>query len=215
MEASKADLLDALRQQVKEIEQRDEPHVSEIPSCGSGTYGSAKAEGSSSDLGVNAPAQQKQLPLLDSEYAFKRLTALCMHQERSTKEVRERLKRIGFEDSVADKAINRALNCGLIDDVRYADILVRSRISQGRGSCGIERELKSLGLNPYDIDAFNEYCSDSGSTAEYDRALSFLRSHPTRSKNPQSACYRKLVTKGYSSSVASRAARDFCLNRSE
>lgn len=210
METSKAALLCALRQQVKEIEQSGALPASNSVLGGNPVAGTQAGSAPESRECTPRSTEGKASLELNSEYAFKRLTTLCLHQERSTKEVHERLKRIGFEESVADEAIKRAVNCGLIDDMRYADILVRSRISQGRGSQGIENELRRLGLDPYDVAAFNEYCAMDEPSSEYDRAMKFLAAHPTRSKNPKNACYRKLVMKGYSASLASRAARDFC-----
>ena len=130
--------------------------------------------------------------------------------------------------------MRRALDCGLIDDTRYGAVLIRTRVSQGRGRKGIEDELERAGIAASDIpgwpeeffsvDDFDPFrvnanaeddvvgCSfgcESSDEQEIERALALLRRKPPRSKNVQASAYRKLVTRGYSTSVASAATRRF------
>ena len=130
--------------------------------------------------------------------------------------------------------MRRALDCGLIDDTRYGAVLIRTRVSQGRGRKGIEDELERAGIAASDIPGWPEeffsvddfdpfrvnanaeddvvgctFGSESSDEQEIERALALLRRKPPRSKNVQASAYRKLVTKGYSASVASAATRRF------
>ena len=130
--------------------------------------------------------------------------------------------------------MRRALDCGLIDDMRYGAVLIRTRVSQGRGRKGIEDELERAGIAASDIPGWPEeffsvddfdpfrvnanaeddvvvcsFGSESSDEQEIERALALLRRKPPRSKNVQASAYRKLVTKGYSTSVASAATRRF------
>ena len=142
--------------------------------------------------------------------------------------------RDGFSREVAKSAVQRALDCGLIDDVRYGTVLVRTRVAQGCGRKGIEDELDRAGIAASDIPGWPEeffsvddfdpfrvnanaedgvvgcsFGSESSDEQEIERALALLRRKPSRSKNIQASAYRKLVTKGYSTSVASAATRRF------
>lgn len=170
----------------------------------------------------------------DETKAFEKVTRLACARERSSRELVDRLVRDGFSREVAKSAVQRALDCGLIDDVRYGAVLIRTRVSQGRGRKGIEDELERAGIAASDIPGWSEeffsvddfdpfrvnanaedgvvgcsFGSESGDEQEIERALALLHRKPPRSKNVQASAYRKLVTKGYSTSVANAATRRF------
>ena len=170
----------------------------------------------------------------DESRAFEKVTRLACARERGSRELIDRLVRDGFSQEVADSAVRRALDCGLIDDTRYGAVLIRTRVSQGRGRKGIEDELERAGIAASDIPGWPEeffsvddfdpfrvnanaeddvvgssFGSESSDEQEIERALALLRRKPPRSKNVQASAYRKLVTKGYSTSVASAATRRF------
>lgn len=134
--------------------------------------------------------------------ALRRIVRLCNVSERSTKALSERLAKDGFEPEVAERALARAEELGIVDDRRYAEALVRSRLGAGKGRAGIAREVASLGIDPETLDSWEE-----GEDDELERALELLRKRPPRAKNLRAAAYRRLVTKGYSSSCAQTAAR--------
>ena len=145
----------------------------------------------------------------DSESdAFNRIVSFLNTTERSEKQIREKLKSSGYSDRAIDNAVDRALSCSLIDDMRFADILIRSRISQGKGIQGIERELQENNIDPYAVLGWpEEYCSSLDS--EEERAFQFMLKHPTHAKNLRDSAYRKLVSKGFSSSASATAARRY------
>ena len=116
--------------------------------------------------------------------------------------------REGFSEEDAAAAVARAVACGLVDDRRYADVLVRSRLAQGKGRRGIAAELAELGIDAEGVAALAEGGQGDGDDAgELARALAVLDRRPPRAKNLRDAAYRRLVQKGYGSSVASSAAR--------
>ena len=88
---------------------------------------------------------------------------------------------------------------------RYADVLARSRLAQGRGRQGIAAELSGLGINPNGVDALAD--ADEGAPDEVERALALLERRPPRAKNQRDAAYRRLVQKGFGADAAASAAR--------
>lgn len=146
--------------------------------------------------------------------AFKKILAILNVSDKSEHALRERLSRDGYLPEDIDDAIAKAKEYSFVDDARYADLLIRSRIAQGKGSAGIERELKSHHIDPNAIPGW-PYEYDVEHDAEVDRALAFLNRKPPRAKNARDAAYRKLAQRGFPSSVAATAARTwFEQNRS-
>ena len=84
----------------------------------------------------------------EAERAFRKIERLACSREQASEALRRRLARDGFSAEAAEAAVGRAVSCGLVDDRRYADVLVRSRLAQGRGVQGIRAELASLGIEP-------------------------------------------------------------------
>ncbi|MBQ9000998.1 MAG: regulatory protein RecX, partial [Eggerthellaceae bacterium] len=157
----------------------------------------------------NQGRQSKQKDMSSPDDAFGKIVALANASDKSERAIRERLEHAGFEAPAIDEAVERAKSYGFIDDLRYAAVLIRSRLSQGKGIPGIERELRQQGIDILDVPGWPDDF-DADREAEFDRALAFLESRPPRSKNPRESAYRKLVAKGYSSSVASSASREWC-----
>lgn len=143
----------------------------------------------------------------ERERAFRKIERLCLVREQASEQLRQRLARDGFEHDVVEAAIARALACGLVDDRRFADVLVRSRLSQGRGRSGIASELERLGIDSCAVDSLAAADDDAN---EVDRALALLDRKPPRSKNLRDGAYRRLAQKGFSASVSSTAARLWC-----
>lgn len=138
--------------------------------------------------------------------AFQRIVALCAVRDRSQQEVRDRLQRDGYAAEEAEAALARAVDCGLVDDRRFADAFVRARISAGKGEVVIKRDLQRHGLALVDVPGWPEdYGYDE--QGQLDAAVRFLRAHPPTAKDARGAGYRKLMGKGYPASVSSKAVR--------
>ncbi len=140
--------------------------------------------------------------------AFQKILRSVSVREQSSKRMREKLEKAGFEDDVVDEALDRAMRMRAIDDTRYADALIRSSISAGKGLVFALREIEDLNVDPLTLDSYQAYLEE-GSDADVERAVALLKRHPPRAKNVRESAFRKLVSKGYETSVASTAARIF------
>ena len=144
-----------------------------------------------------------------TESAFAKIQRLLCIREHASALLYKRLLSSGYDDHIASEAVQRAINCGLVSDERYADVLVRSRLSQGKGLRGIAFELEQADIDPQTVPAYQEALFRDSGPDELARALSLLAAKPPKAKRIREAAYRKLVQKGYESSVAASAARIF------
>ena len=192
----------------------DLPHVREEredrrPSRASRSLSASAAGGQPSRH--DAGEVDEDVRLSDPDAAFRKIERLCLVRERASEQLRQRLAREGFEAEAVEAALDRALACGLVDDGRFADVLVRSRLAQGRGRRGIAAELENLGIDAEGVAALAEGGQGDGDDAgELARALAVLDRRPPRAKNLRDAAYRRLAQKGFSASVSSTAARLWC-----
>ena len=184
------DVIEQLRNRIASIESSSEPYV---PKAGKRTGSRANRNAASQDLN-------------SSDSAMSKIVALVNASDKSEHAIRERLAKAGYSESAIDESVERAKSYGFINDLRFADVLIRSRLNQGKGMPGIERELRSHDIDIYDVPGWPEDYQSS-EDVEFDRALSYLEKKPPRSKNLRDSAYRKLVSKGYSSAVAASAAR--------
>ena len=158
----------------------DLPHVREEredrrPSRASRSLSASAAGGQPSRH--DAGEVDEDVRLSDPDAAFRKIERLCLVRERASEQLRQRLAREGFEAEAVEAALDRALACGLVDDGRFADVLVRSRLAQGRGRRGIAAELENLGIDADGVEALAAADDDAG---EVDRALALLDRKPPR-----------------------------------
>lgn len=139
------------------------------------------------------------------ERALQKVIRVVNLREQSTVIMRRKLQQAGFEEPVVEATLERACELGLIDDRRYAEALVRSVISSGKGLRFARHELEGLGIDIDDVEAYQDHCADGPS--EVERALDLLSRKRFSAKDKRSAAYRALMGKGFSSEVASAAAR--------
>lgn len=88
--------------------------------------------------------------LLQDAYwrAWKRVTQFISYRPRSTQEIRRRLARDRFDETVITRILNRLTELGLIDDRKLAEEFARARIrSKGYGLFRIKRDLMRIGIS--------------------------------------------------------------------
>lgn len=150
-------------------------------------------------------------PEADEEYkkAHAKIERLLMTRDRSVHEIEQRLKKDGFSPRVITAVVARCVDSGLLDDARFADTLIYSRLNAGKGVAGIARDLRNkYGIDPSTIEGFPDaYLQDAPS--QYDAALALLQRKPPRAKNQLQAAYAKLIRNGYDSAIAYDVAHEW------
>lgn len=144
------------------------------------------------------------------ERAFQRVLRMLNASEQSSQKVRRKLEHAGYGEATIDRTLDRARCCGILDDGRYAEMLVRSALSQNRGFRAVSIELEELGISLEEVSAYQEHerrQDEDPLASDAMRARAALRAHPPRAKNVRDAAFRKLLAKGYDTDVACEVAR--------
>lgn len=153
---------------------------------------------------MEASCSQRHLQAMD------KINALVGIRERTCAELIERLQRSGFSAAESAQAVESAVACGLVDETRYAHVLIRSKVNAGWGKRKIVERLKRDGV-PADIIASCEDCFP-GRQDDLDRAVRELSKRSTSSADPYAAYMRRLVGKGYSVDLAREAVETYLAN---
>lgn len=139
--------------------------------------------------------------------ALRKGQRLLSVRERSSLELRERLTRNGFPEDVTDEAIERLSRSGLLSDSRFASSYIRGKLNLGWGEQRIAKELRGFGIDLYAQCGYpNDYIDDC---SEVDRAREVIEKTTIHSAHPRQAVYRRLLSKGYSTDIAYRVAREY------
>lgn len=193
-------VLDDLRARISALESAS------IPECGPSNGGRRAGEPDQAAKHPRAPREGK------GRSAFEKIVALVNASDKSELTLRTRLEREEFDDIEIEEALAKAKDYGFVDDERFGRLLIESRLRQGWGSIGIERDLRKNGIDPSLLPGWPE-AFDVSYEAELERALALLDRKPPRSKNLREGAYRKAVQKGFPSGVAASAARLWCEGR--
>lgn len=143
-----------------------------------------------------------------SKCAFDRIVRIANKREISSKKMRMKLETVGFSEEAINDSIGKAVEYGFIDDRRYSECLIRTTLSMGKGLSQIEYEIKALGIDLFELEPYQQYIKD-GEQMQLERAIAVLNKHSTRSKNPYASCFRKLISRGFSLSVAEQATKEY------
>lgn len=89
-----------------------------------------------------------------AQKAFNKIERLIRVRDRAVSEVEARLIQDEYPQEAINEAIERALMCGYLDDLRFTEVFIRTRIEAGKGLSGIIRDLKRLQIDPYTLEGF-------------------------------------------------------------
>lgn len=141
--------------------------------------------------------------------AWGRLVDMASRREYSSHEARQRLVRDGFSAACAQRAVDKALRLRIIDDARFAESFIRSKLSVGWGPVRIERELVLRGVEPSEVAGWPDaFFDESGEGGPRERARSLLERRSVPDKNAYAKFVRFLVSRGYPLAVAKDAASE-------
>lgn len=123
------------------------------------------------------------------------------YRQRSEKEIIDKLKKKGFEESIIDDTLNYLKKYKLVDDVEFAKAFMRDKINLNKfGPIRIKHELYKKGI---DNNIIEKVLEENDEEDEYNRALNLAKKKlPSYKNDDKNAIYRKLggflQRKGYS-----------------
>lgn len=92
-------------------------------------------------------------PGRDKPSALGKAVDLLSRREQSRRELKSKLSRSGYARDEITAAVETVVDRGYQDDVRFAEVLARTRAGAGYGPRRIAAELKSHGVDDADIGA--------------------------------------------------------------
>lgn len=132
--------------------------------------------------------------------------ALLNLRDFSSKELRDRLLREGYRQSIVEDYVSKAVDSGLVDDRRYAEVFIRSKLSAGWGERKISNELHRRGIEADELEGWPyEYFDPDDERA---RARDIASRRSFSEKNRRAKIVRFLTGRGFSIGVAYDVARD-------
>jgi len=123
---------------------------------------------------------------------------ILRRREKTSHELLKRLQEKGHDLEASKKVVERFTEVGLVDDVRYTEIYIRSAQCSNKGWQRILRELKQRGIDTENL----EHPLDEEELERAARVIERLRleTHKDREK-----ALRRLLNKGFSYDIAKRA----------
>lgn len=136
--------------------------------------------------------------------AVSRVEGLVNRRDYAEGEIRRKLREDGYSSKVVDEVVDKAKRGHVIDDMRFADVYIRTKVSAGWGSRRIERELSQKGIEASDVPGWPyEYFDMDDERA---RAYQLASRRRLSGKNDYAKIVRFLVARGFGMGDAKDAA---------
>ncbi len=119
------------------------------------------------DLKVGMQIHQDEYEQLCKEMAYQQAIYFISYQDRTIKEVRNKLKKCGHDDELIDEMVSLLIDDGYLDDYKYANAFVESKLKK-YGRKKIVYDLVRRGVSKKIIDVV---LSDSNMDEQINTAL--------------------------------------------
>lgn len=145
----------------------------------------------------------------ESGQAWERALRLLNYRERGSAELHRRLAEDGYSERVVGETVSRAADLGFVDDRRFADGLVRLLVDEKHlGRRRVAAQLSAKGVSEELIAELLESCCSPED--EHARAVALATRLSPRCRNEPDRLAARLISKGYATRVALRAATAVC-----
>jgi regulatory protein len=160
--------------------------------------------------GEAAPGSRAELVYLVGQLSRScgraRVEDLVGRRDYAEQELAQKLAQDGYASATVEALVERARECGLVDDARFAGAFVRSKVLAGWGRAKISRELELRGISVDEVEGWpDEFFSEAD---ERSRALGLARRHRLTGKNDYQKLVRFLCGRGFALGMSCDVARE-------
>lgn len=161
--------------------------------------------------GIKAPVIKFENNNLDDESkkCYRRISLLASYKERCSEELRIRLiTKENFSQNAFDNALKKAINADIVNDKRYSEVYVLSKLSCNKGLYGVLKHLEKMKIDFVD----NEYLTsliNKEKNLQFNKALNVLNAKKPKSKNLYAGAVNKLLNRGFSMKISVGAAKEW------
>lgn len=149
----------------------------------------------------------EQLQKIVERCAFERLIRMLDHRDYASKQAHDKLQQDGYTNTSIATALAHATQLNFLNDKRFAESFIRSKLAAGWGQHRIARELKQQGIDVHELFVWpDEFISRD---TERQQAYALIASRSLPEKNPYQKLVRKLVSRGYAFELASDVVKEF------
>ncbi len=149
----------------------------------------------------------RALAEVEAQVARDRALRLLGYRERSVRELTGRLEDEGLPIEVVAEVIESLQGSGLLDDARFAEHLVHTRVSAGYGRARILRELTQHGFDREAACRVLARSEEELGQTDVERLELLLRERPIAGRRDRERILRRYVSKGFEPQTVLEALR--------
>lgn len=154
---------------------------------------------------LSQEALDKLITSITKDTAATYLKTLFAGRDYSEVETKEKLLASGYDQSVTADIIERAIIGNLINDERFAEVFIRSKMLEGWGPMKIKRALAKKGIALDEVKGWPDAFIDPAQ--EVERAFLLIKNRSALRNSPFEKAIRFLASRGFSYDVSKQAAQ--------
>lgn len=156
---------------------------------------------------IEKPRLEELVKSSEVRSAFDKAINILSRGEQTKKDIKQKLLKYGYKESIIDEAIKKAEEYGYINDKEYAKMLVKAKSLKSRKE--IKYSLYTKGVDRNIVDEVSETISDN---EESERAIAiaskYMRNKEVNSKS-LAGLYAYLYRKGFMVDCIKRALKEY------
>lgn len=156
---------------------------------------------------IEKPRLEELVKSSEVRSAFDKAINILSRGEQTKKDIKQKLLKYGYKESIIDEAIKKAEEYGYINDKEYAKMLVKAKSLKSRKE--IKYSLYTKGIARNIVDEVSETISDN---EESERAIAvaskYMRNKEVNSKS-LAGLYAYLYRKGFMVDIIKRALKEY------
>lgn len=133
------------------------------------------------------------------------INSLFNTRDYAKEEVEDKLLAMGYDKHTVQEIVQKAKEGNLINDERFSEVFIRSKIMDGWGPRKIEQALVKRGIVLNEVKGWPEEFIQQ--ETEVERALMLIKNRSALHKNPFEKSVRFLASKGFSYDICKQAAQ--------